>query len=234
MPLFRISQSQAIKSLREMSSFGLGPQPSQKQMAKLIEKMESQYPQIESYELAFWLGIALRNYTAWFIRGDERKQFLERAVQHLERAYNPAKGRVPESQLNGIASELGALLVDEAVIRDLDRGIAYLERVFNTTQDYVPLLCSYADALYELGDYGQSAKVATELHRRAKKSPEWKDSVPPAPRRIAAKAYRAQAKRLKKEGRTKQAIAVFKKLVRTGFATENDQHFLAKLEAAVK
>ena len=41
MPLFRMSHSQAIKSLREMSSFGLGPQPSQKQMVKLIEKIES-------------------------------------------------------------------------------------------------------------------------------------------------------------------------------------------------
>ncbi len=162
-------------------------------MLKAIEKVETQHPNSNSAELEYSLGIAWRNYTAWFIRSDERKPYLEKAVMQFAKAYTLEKGS-SGTKWTSYASELGALLVEEALIRDLERGIPLLEAVFQSTRDYEPLLCTYAQAIYKSGNIQKAAAVAIELHRRAKKSKEWKDSVPPAPMRIAAMAYRAHIK----------------------------------------
>ena len=226
--LFKMSIPDAIRSLQQISSFGLGPQPTQQQMLKAIERVESQHPTSNSAELEYWLGIAWRNYTAWFIRGDERKSYLEKAVMHFKKAYTLEKGS-SAAQWKTYASELGALLVQEALIRDLAQGIPLLETVFQSTQDYEPLLCAYAEAIYKSGDFQKAAVVATELHRRAKKSKEWKDRVPPAPMRIAAMAYRAHIKQSQKDGKAKEAFAVSERLLQTGAATDNDQRIHEKL-----
>jgi hypothetical protein len=119
------------------------------------------------------------------------------------------------------------------MVRDLQRGIPLLETVFQSTRDYEPLLCSYAEAIYKTGDFEKAAAVATELRRRAKESKEWKDSIPPAPMGIAAKAYRAGIKQLKKGGDVKEAFAVSEKLLQTGVATENDRRIHEKLAISV-
>ena len=242
----KMSVAQAIKSLMEMSHFGLGNEPSQSEMHKLISKVEKRFPDSDSYELEYWLGIALRNYTAWFVRGDERKPHLQEAVQHLEKAYALSKGVIPEEltatdkhtlgslDRNTIACVVGFLLIDEAIIRDLVKGISYLETIFNNTTDYYPQFCSYAEAFYKLGDYLKAAEVALELHHRAEKSSEWKDSVPPAPMGIVAKAYRAKAKEHKKNREIEQAISLFQKLVDMNLATDNDQKLLEKLQVSGK
>lgn len=243
---FKMSVAQAIKSLMEMSCFGLGKEPSQSEISKLISKVEKQFPDSGSYELEYWLGIALRNYTAWFVRGEERKPYLQKAVQHLEKAYALSKGVIPEKlpatdkhtlgslDQNTIACEVGSLLIDETIIRDLEKGISYLRPIFNNTTDYYPQFCSYAEAFYKLCDYLKAAEVAIELHRRAEKSPEWKDSVPPAPMGIVAKAYRAKAKEHKKNGEIRQAISLFQKLVDMNLATDNDKKLLEKLQVSGK
>ena len=233
MPLFKPSSSDAVRSLQQVASFGLGPQPTQAQMLETIRRVEDQYPSSNSAELEYWLGIAWRNYIAWFVRGDERKPYLEKAVAHFERAYALEKAN-SGSRWKTYASELGALLVDEALIRDLKRGIPLLEAVFQSTQDYEPLLCSYADAIYKTGDFEKAAVVATELHRRAKNSKEWKQNVPPAPMRIAAMAYRAEIRQLKKDGKIKEAVSVSSALLSTGAASDNDQKIHEKLKAAVR
>lgn len=83
---FKMSVTEAIESLRA-SSFGLGPQPSQPDMLKLLEKVEKQHPASKSPELEYWLGIAWHNYGAWFVRGDERKPYLEKAITDFDKAY---------------------------------------------------------------------------------------------------------------------------------------------------
>ena len=105
----KMSVAQAIKSLVEMSHFGLGNEPSQSEMNKLISKVEKRFPDSDSYELEYWLGIALRNYTAWFVRGDERKPHLQEAVQHLEKAYALSKGVIPEELTATDKHTLGSL-----------------------------------------------------------------------------------------------------------------------------
>ncbi len=232
MSIFKPSISDAIHSLERVASFGLGPQPTQAQMLETVQRIEDQYPASHSAELEYWLGIAWRNYTAWFVRGDERKPYLEKAIAHLERAYSLEKANSGQ-RWKTYASELGALLVDEALMRDLDRGIPLLEAVFQSTQDYEPLLCSYAEAIYKTGDFEKAAAVATELYRRAKSSKEWKQNIPPAPMRIAAMAYRAEIKQLKKDGKISEALSISNALLNTGAASDNDRKTHEKLKAAV-
>ena len=220
----KMSVAQAIKSLMKMSHFGLGNEPTQSEMHKLISKVEKRFPDSDSYELEYRLGIALRNYTAWFVRGDERKPYLQEAVQHLEKAYALSKGVIPEEltatdehtlgslDRNTIVCDVGFLLIDEAIIRDLEKGISYLETIFNNTTDYYPQFCSYAEAFYKLGDYLKSAEVALELHRRAEKSSEWKGSVPPAPMGIVAKAYGQRRRNTRRTEKSDKQFPYFKSL----------------------
>ncbi len=225
---FKMSVTEAIESLKRASSFGLGSQPSQPDMLKLLEKVEKQHPASKSPELEYWLGIAWRNYTAWFVRGDERKPYLEKAITHFDKAY---KMETESKGTNWItyASELGKLLIDEAIVRDLDRGIFLLGQVYDNTTDYEPELCSYADALYKANRFQEAADVAISLNKRASKSQRWRDSIPPAPMAIAARAYRAQVKQYKKENQLKKAIMASTRLLETGCATDNDKRVHAQL-----
>jgi hypothetical protein len=233
MSLSKISVSDAIRSLQQAVSFGLGPQPTQAQMLETVRMVEDQHPASNSAELEYWLGIAWRNYAAWFVRGDERKPYLEKAIGHFEKAYTVEKAS-SGTRWKTYASELGALLVDEALIRDLEHGIFLLEAVFQSTQDYEPLLCSYAEAIYKTGDFEKAAVIATELYKRAKSSKEWKQNIPPAPMRIAAMAYRAEIKHLKKGGKVREALSASNNLLNTGAASENDRKIHEKLEAMMR
>lgn len=228
-----------------MSCFEFGREPSQSEMAKSISKIEKQFANSDSHELAYWLGIAFRNYTSMFIRGDKRKPYFQRVVYYFERAYALSKGVIPDEvpvakihtgalDRNTIACEAGFLLINEVLIRDLKKGMYYLGTVYNNTKSYYPHLCSYAEAFYKLGEYLKAAEVALELHRRAQKSNEWKDKVPPAPMGIAAKAYRAKAKEYKKNGEIKQAVLLFQRLIDMNMATDNDRKLLGKLQAKKK
>jgi hypothetical protein len=198
-------------------------------MLETIQAAESQYPSSDCAELEYWLGIAWRNYTAWFLRGDARRSPLQKAISHFERAaLLEESGSTPKWIT--YASELGAILVEEALVRDLERGVAVLEKVFRSTTEYEPRLCAYAEAIYKTGDYQKAAEVATELDERARRSREWRRQPPPAPMQIAAKAHRAHVRQLRKEGKAEEALAVSSELLRTGAATENDRRIHEKLE----
>ncbi len=229
---FKRSEQKAIDSLKDVASFGLGPQPKPSEMLSIIEQVESQYPRNNSAELEYWLGITWRNYTAWFIRGDDRKAHLEKTVAHLERAYEIEKAH-SGANLTDYADVLGILLVEESTVRNLPRGIALLESVFQNTREYDPYLCAYAEAIYKIGEYQKAAEIALELHRRAERSNEWKGSIPLAPIRIAAKSYRAEIKELKSERRFRDALSISEKLVQTDFATANDLKVHRKLQESL-
>lgn len=239
----KMSRGEAIKSLKEMFCFGLGKELSQSKMAKSLSKFEKQFLKSDSYEFAYWLGIAFRNYTSMFVRGEKRKPYLQRAAYYFEKAYALSKGVIPDElpiamiytgslDRNTIACEAGSLYINEAIIRDLKRGIYYLGIVYSSTKSYYPQLCSYAEAFYKLGKYLKAAEIAFELHRRAQESSEWKDKVPPAPVSIAAKAYRAAAKEYKKNGESKKAIFLFQRLIDMNMATDNDRKLLRNLQSS--
>lgn len=226
----------ATHTLCNYSLFGIGipSPPSKQEMLSHIEEAEAQSFKWNSFELEFAIGAALGAYVFKFVRGEERKPYLERMILHTEKAYRLSQGRPwdvlsfikQEPQLH-IALTLGIVLVREAPIRDLNKAIAYLDPIYRKTTTYEPAFCSYAEALYKRGAYLDAARLATEIHQRAQADPEWKSVN--APMRIAASAFRAEVKRCKKEGRLEEAVEAFQHLRQTGMARTSDQKLLDKL-----
>ena len=224
-----MSTSEAVQLLNRTCSFQIGQsQPTQREMLNLIENIERQHANSDSAELHFMLGVAWEFYTAWFVRGDNRKPFLQKMLEHLDRALS-IEERNSGARRNDYASRLGSELVEEAQVRDIHRGIELLRSVFESVSDYVPLLCSYPEALYKAGDYSKSAEVATDLHRRATQSKDLLSNLPTAPLQTAAKAYRAIVRQSKKDKKFLDAMFASSGLLATGFATENDLQIHKKL-----
>ena len=149
----QLSASEAVRILERMTCFGLGPLPVQQEMLETIENIEEAHSNTDSAELQYWLGGAWRCYAAWFVRGSERTRYLQKALMHFETAYTieaSGSGR----KHNTYACTLGSLLVTEALIRNLERGVLLLKAVFESTSNYEPLLCHYVEALYKLGPSG--------------------------------------------------------------------------------
>lgn len=237
----RPSPEYAVQSLIQMSAFG-GPGGTEGVMAKYIQEVERDFSDSGSWRIHYWLGIATRNYVVWFSRGDSRKPFLHRAVEHFETAYKLSQGKLPEelpseslrslevidrAQLSG---EIGNLLISEAQIRDLEKGMEYLRITWERTINYHPLLCSYPEGYYKLGEYERAAQVALELDKRARRSPECiQYGMPTSPLASAAKANRALGEVHKKQGRNQEAIAAFQRIVDLDLATDNDRQVLNAL-----
>ena len=202
---------QAITALREISSSGVDLGPARPDayhlgpgrnvtgpdMYRSVSRIERRFSGCPSWELEYWLGIALRNYTTWFLRGDDRIPCLKSAVLHLERAYllsegEPLRSGRPGERLDrtAIAIQLGFLLVEEPAVLDLKKGVSLLRAAFLGTDDYDPAFCSLVEGLSRLGDQAQAAEVALELRCRAERSSEWRGSLPQFLLEMASRAKR--------------------------------------------
>lgn len=235
----------AITALMRITSMGFGDEQDFKKenMLSVIDSVESCSSDLQNPKLAYWLGIAWRNFTAWHIRGDERKKYLEKAISYFDKALILSKNILPiqlpleKRHIAGyldqidIAGELGHILVNEAIIRDLDRAEKVLQFVFDNTDEYEPCLCAYAELFYKRGDYKKCAEIGLNISDRTAKSPEWKDDPPPAPLGIVGSAYRILAKQAKKEGKTDEAIQYFQKMKELKVASDNDLKILEKLKS---
>ncbi|MCB0509881.1 MAG: hypothetical protein KDC82_03885 [Bacteroidetes bacterium] len=242
------SDKDIINKLIKVSSFGMGKEEdyNKANMLKVIEEAENFSKDSKNPKLFYWLGIAWRNFTGWHIRGDERKEYLSKAVDNYQKALDLAKDNLPiqlpiEKRHNtefldqiDIAGDLGHLLVDEAIIRDLDRAEPILKFVYEATGEYEPCLYSFAELYYKRGDYDKCLEIGLNIHNRTLTSQEWKDSPPPAPLGIIGSAYRALAKQAKKENNTEEAINYFEHMEELGVATENDLKILNNLRDTAK
>lgn len=240
------NEDDLIRALMRISCFGFGNEKDfeKDNMLKVLSEVESRSANLQNPKLAYWLGIAWRNFTSWHIRGNERKKYFERVINYFDKALNLSKNTLPlqlplEKRHNSeyldqidIAGELGFLLVDEALTRDLDRAEKILRFVYENTAEYEPCLCAYAELYYKKGGYEKCEEIALNIHDRATKSAEWKSDPPPAPVNIAGKAYRALGKAAKKMNHPDEAIKWFQKIKKLGVATENDLKILNKLRLA--
>jgi tetratricopeptide (TPR) repeat protein len=238
------NDDEAVTSLMRISSMGFGSEDDFKKenMLKVLGEVEGYVHNLQNPKIAYWLGIAWRNFTAWHIRGDERKEYLEKAVFYFDKALSLAKNTLPvqlplDKRHNSdyldqidIAGDLGDILVNEALIRDLDRAERVLQLVFDGTEEYEPCLCAYAELFYKRGDYQKCAEIGLNISDRCAKSPEWKDNPPPAPLGIVGSAYRALAKQAKKEGKAEEAIGLFQKMKELKLASNNDLRILDRLK----
>lgn len=238
------NDNEAVSALMRISSMGFGGEQDfeKENMLRVLEEVENYANNIQNPKIAYWLGIAWRNFTAWHIRGDERKEYLKKAVDYFDKAFKLSKNTLPiqlpvERRHNAefldqidIAGELGQLLVNEAIIRDLDRGEKVLKFIFDNTEEYEPSLCSYAELFYKRGDYKKCAEIGLNISDRCAISPEWRDDPPPAPLGIVGSAFRALAKQAKKEGKTEDSVKYFEEMKVLKVASDNDLKILEKLK----
>ena len=226
-----------------VSCFGAGDESdmSKENMEKVFNEVEEYSNNSNDAKLFYWLGTGWRNYTSWHIRGDERKRYLEKSVNYFKKSFELAKEQLPvllslkqRSEFDNldqlkIAEEVGTLLVNEFIIRNLEEAQALLDFIFVNTKEYEPCLCSYAELFYKKGEYEKCAEIARDLRNRIKNSSKWSGLIPPAPFGIEASAYRALGKKYKKDKQIEEAKKYFQKIIDLGIATENDKRILDKL-----
>lgn len=223
-----------LVALQRVSTFSLDSDPldNRDEMERVIKSAEQAVDESSSALFLYWLGLAYRNYTAWHIRGDDRMPYMAGAVHYLNAALERAKAERlpmerPDNFINSlgqldIAGDLGTMLVKDKPIRDLETAESVLTYVYENASDYEPSLCSLVDLYYSKGMYEKSASIARELMDIQRRSSEWRDSPAPYPATAEAKAYRALLKTAKKNGDLEQARLWAKKLLATGYATDND------------
>lgn len=165
--------------------------------------------------------------------GESGAEDFEMTSEAVRKAFEKAEAL--DAQAAAIVSaedqERAIGLVRNPELRDLDQAEEILDPLWNGTEHYIPCFCSYVEIFYKRGDYERCAELALELHERALNEPVEFGAPPPAPIRLAAKAFRALGRDAKKRGDTAAAAQQFCKIVEIGEATDNDMKVLAKLRA---
>lgn len=92
-------------------------------MLLMLEKLEREYILNKSIDLSYSIATGYLEYCSLYARGDSRKKYLEKSIYHLEELL---KYRQED---DSIKMMLGRLLIEEKLIRDLEKGTKYLEEV---------------------------------------------------------------------------------------------------------
>lgn len=264
-----LSEDEVVHALIEIGTYsGDESLNSQANMNEVLEKIEPLVNANTSSRVLYWLGIVWRNYTAWHIRGDARKPYLEKAIGYYKRAFDKSKEEWPIQQSADnrhdaayldqitIASDLGTLLVEEKLVRDLDEAKQYLGFVAVSTDGYEPCLCHFAELYYKNGEFEKCIAIALKVHDRAVKSAkiEWEESkeaarkwkelsgeanaeqdndwhnfIPTMPLATAGKALRALGRQAKKDGNIEVAKKYFGKIIELNIASETDKRIYERL-----
>ncbi len=92
------------------------------------QNMKKELDEIES-EIKEWsqdhhekYAIALRNYCAWYVRADDRKNILEKVVFHLGKA-------IENNGKQSAEIELARILIEEKLVRDLDKALMIVKEL---------------------------------------------------------------------------------------------------------
>jgi len=93
------------------------------EMLSIIIGVEEKSKSLNNSNLCYLLAVAYRNYCAWFIRGDQRKKYLEKCIFFINKALSISSDNIDAK------SELGRLLIEERVVRNISRGIELLEEL---------------------------------------------------------------------------------------------------------
>ncbi len=128
-----LNEYEIIERLKQISDISspYAPTPEKnltkcaEQMLKEIESFEKNV-QCDNPQIHYLLGIAYRNYAAWFVRGDQRKKYLNLTVNHLDKsiALNPNQTE--------IKVELARILIEEKLVRNLERALMIISDLEKT------------------------------------------------------------------------------------------------------
>ena len=94
-----------------------------KAMKSSLDEIDHSVGKDTTSAVEYALAIGFRNFTAWYIRGDERKTYLEKAAAHLKKAI----ALDPDNKQ--AKTELASLLIEEKQIRDLDEGLGLAQEL---------------------------------------------------------------------------------------------------------
>lgn len=168
-----------IYNLQDLSSF-TGTKIHNQDMLNTIKRTEKEAYKIKSCELFYEVGVAYRNYCAWYVRGDERKVYLEKSVDYFKEAYNyssrlPFKNKSQFYHLDKtrIIGDLCNLLVNQRLVRDYRYAEPLLIEIMAQANDYEPIMCSYIQLLYAEKRYDEALDIAHQAQRFINASHEW-------------------------------------------------------------
>ena len=116
------------------------------EMLSQIIVIENKNTDKKDTNLNYALAIAYRNYCAWFVRGNERKKYLNKTLLHLKQAITY------DSSNTGAKAELGKLFIEEKLIRDLNKGISLLQELQDNENLPAPLNSILSKALRQNND----------------------------------------------------------------------------------
>lgn len=85
-------------------------------MLKLIQDIEYQTKNSKDSNLYYKFAIAYKNYTSWYITGENKEQYLLKTTSLLEKSIELSENNIKAKEL------LGKLLINEKLIRDLNKG----------------------------------------------------------------------------------------------------------------
>lgn len=117
-----------------------------KEMLNIIIDIEQNNLQETNTKFYYSLAIAYRNYCAWFVRGSSRKIYLDKTIVYLKKSIHLSKDNVES------ISELGRLLIEEKIIRNLSEGIEILQKLKSVNQMPDHLNSVLSKALRQNGD----------------------------------------------------------------------------------
>jgi len=186
--IMALKEHSALERLQDLTTVtpGTTALPDRERMLSTIEEIERDFGSEVTPSLADALAGTILCYVTFHVRGDDRKPFFERAVRWY--------------RLSGNRGALGCLLVEERLVRDLKEAISLLGKIYDESDRFEPTLCLYAEALYKDGQYVRAYEAAMHIHELAALQFDG-DSIPSMPMQTAAKAQRAEARRLKKAAR---------------------------------
>ena len=186
--IMALKEHSALERLQNLTTVtpGATALSDRERMLSTIEEIERDFGSEVTPSLADALAGTILCYVTFHVRGDDRKPFFERAVQWY--------------RLSGNKAALGCLLVEERLVRDVKEAISLLGELYAKSKSYEPALCFYAEALYKDGQYIRAHEAAVHVHELAALQFDV-NSIPSMPMQTAAKAQRAEARRLKKAAR---------------------------------
>lgn len=91
------------------------------EMLSILKDIEEKVININNSEIFYNLAIGYKNYSKWYKRGLEQKDYLDKSINYLNKAIQI------NSDNSKAKAELGKILIDEKNVRNLDKGKSLLD-----------------------------------------------------------------------------------------------------------
>ena len=115
-------------SMSEFAPLGNKYDKQKEKMLLVINRIRDEIHQKNNFELFYLFAISIRNFVEWYIRGAERKKYLEEVIFYLKKSID-LNNKFVEAK-----AELGLILIEQKVVRNLQKGYLILNELKNTNR----------------------------------------------------------------------------------------------------